>query len=190
MTTALLPFAVIGDHGRVKYSGTSNARPPASEGLVLEQLAPAGTWWNDSEFVPIGAAPSMLHRFDWPTHTWVDQKTLDVAKALKRAEVDREFCARASRLTDGYPEPERLTWPVQQAEALAFAADPQAATPYLDGLAAARGIAPADMRQRTLEAVQAFMQASQMLVGTRQKIQTQVDTAESITALDAIAWPG
>jgi hypothetical protein len=29
-----------------------------------------------------------------------------------------------------------------------------------------------------------------MLVGTRQKIQTQVDTAESITALDAIAWPG
>lgn len=189
MSNEPLPFTVVGDHGRVKYTGTSSALPPDSEGLILSERAPGGTWWNGSAFVPLGAPPSMFHRFDWPTHTWVDQKTLSVAKTLKRAEIDRELCTRAALLTDGYPEPERLTWPVQQAEALAFGADPQAATPYLDGLAAARGITPADMRQRTLDAVLAFMNASQILVGTRQKLQTQVDAAESVAAVEAIAWP-
>lgn len=183
-------YSVIGDHGRVKYSCTSNTAPPPSEGLVLEQAAPAGTWWNGSDFLPIGDAPSMAHRYDWPTHTWVDQTTLDAAKSAKRALIDREFCERAAQLTAGYPEPERLTWPAQQAEALAFAANSSASTPYLDGLAAARGIPQDEMRSRTLAAVQGFMVASQVLVGTRQKIQTQIDESQSIAALDAIGWPG
>lgn len=182
-------YTVIGEHGRVKYTGSSNALPPESEGLMVEQLAPAGTWWNGAEFVPIGAAPSMMHRYDWPTHTWVDQTTLGAAKAVKGALIDQVFCERAAQLTAGYPEPERLTWPAQQAEALALVANPSAATPYLDGLAAARGISPEDMRARTVAAVQAFMAASQMLVGTRQALQDAVAAAESIAAVQAIAWP-
>lgn len=189
MTTEALPYAVIGEHGRVKYSGTSHVLPPDSEGLVLEQLAPKGTWWNGLEFVPIGEPPSIAHRYDWPTHAWVDMATLDVVKSIRRATIDREFCERASHLTDGYPEPERLTWGIQQVEALAFKDDPQAPTPYLDGLAAARGIEPEDMRQRTLAAVEAFMQASQHLVGTRQGLQAQIDAATTHAEVDAVAWP-
>lgn len=189
MTTEAIPYAVIGAHGRVKYTGAAVVLPPDTEGLVLQQRAPAGTWWNGEAFVPIGQQPSITHRYDWPTHTWVDQKTLDVAKTIQRAAVDREFCARAAHLTDGYPEPERLTWPVQQAEALAFKADPQAPTPYLDGLAAARGITPTEMRQRTVAVVDAFMQASQQIVGTRQALQTQIDVAQTIQAVEAVSWP-
>ncbi|MNQ57315.1 hypothetical protein D3C85_714650 [compost metagenome] len=184
-----ITYTVIGEHGRVKYTGSSNTLPPETEGLVIEQLAPPGTWWDGSAFVAIGEAPSMTHRFDWPTHTWVEQKTLAVAKATRRALIDQEFCARAAHLTEGYPEPERLTWPVQQAEALAYQANPQAPTPYLDGLAAARGITAADMRQRTLAVVQAFMQASQQIVGTRQALQTSIDDAQTVAAVDAVAWP-
>lgn len=185
----MVTFSIIGDHGRVKCTGISNAAPPASEGLILLEAAPAGTWWDGAAFVPMGEPPSMMHRWDWPSHTWVDLGTLPVLKSAKKAEIDRIFCERAAHLTAGYPEPERLTWPAQQAEALAISANPAAPTPYLDGLAAARGITPEDMRQRTLAAVQAFMQASQYLVGTRQALQTMVDEAQTAQALEAVAWP-
>lgn len=185
----MVNFSIIGAHGRVMCTGCSNELPPETVGLILQEVAPPDTWWNGSSFVPIGERPSMLHRWDWPSHSWVDQGTLPVLKAAKIAEIDRVFCDRAAVLTAGYPEPERLTWPAQQAEALAIMANPAAPTPYLDGLAAARSITPEDMRGRTVAAVQAFMQASQVLVGTRQRLQTQIDAAESPEAVAAVAWP-
>ena len=185
----MVTFSIIGDHGRVKCTGISNTVPPDTEGLILLEAAPAGTWWDGAAFVPIGEPPSMLHRWDWPSHTWVDLGTLPVLKAAKRAEIDKTFCDRAAHLTAGYPEPERLTWPVQQAEALAIIANPAAPTPYLDGLAAARNITPEDMRARTVAVVQAFMQASQVLVGTRQRLQAQIEAAESAAAVESVAWP-
>jgi len=186
----MVHFSVIGEHGRVKYSGTSNALPPESEGVIVPERAPSDAWWNGSAFVAMGPQPSESHMWDWPTHQWVDAATLATAKAAKRTEIDRVFCQRAAALTEGYPEPERLTWPAQQTEALAIMANPAAPTPYLDGLAAARDITPEDMRARTVAAVQAFMQASQVLVGTRQRLQTQIDAAESAEAVQAVSWPG
>lgn len=111
------------------------------------------------------------------------------AKEAKLAQINSDFTQAASALTEGYPEAERLTWPVQQAEALAWDADSEAPTPYIDGLAAARGVTPDDMRQKTLEQTQLFMVASQQLVGTRQRLRDLVHDAQTPEALDTINWP-
>lgn len=110
-------------------------------------------------------------------------------KARKLAEINAAFEAAAHALTGGYPEAEQLTWPVQRAEALAWQSDPSSPTPYLDGLAAARGIEPEEMRQKTLTQTLLFMAASQQLVGKRQRLRDALDAIED-DAVDAAAQIG
>lgn len=100
--------------------------------------------------------------------------TLDDLKALQIARINSAFDRAAQALTAGYPEAERLTWPTQQAEALAWGANNAAPTPYLDGIAVARDIDPTEMRSLTLAQVRAFQAASQYLVGTRQRLRDAV----------------
>lgn len=116
------------------------------------------------------------------------EPTLEDLRAAKINEINTAFTQAAAALTAGYPESERLTWPVQQQEALAWEADPDAPTPYLDGLAAARGITPEEMREKTLQQTQLFMSASQQLVGKRQRLRDLVYEAESPEDLEQIQW--
>jgi len=111
----------------------------------------------------------------------------------KLAEINAAFDGEVSTLTGAYPEGERLTWPIQQAEALAWQADNTLPTPYLDGLAAVRGIEPSEMRQKTVTQTTAFIAASQLLVGKRQRLRDQVDavdltTENAIGQISAITW--
>jgi len=118
---------------------------------------------------------------------------IEAARERKLAEINAAFEQAAAALTAGYPESERLTWPVQQSEALAWAADSQAPTPYLDGLAAARDITPAEMRQLTLAQVQLFMASSQQIVGKRQRLRDAVQAVpagapDALDQIAAISW--
>jgi len=140
------------------------------------------------EFVEMPARPSAAHIFDMQSKVWIDATTIPDLRSVRIAEVDRAFTTAAAALTLGYPEAERMTWPTQQAEALAWSVDPAAPTPFLDGIAAARQIDPADMRAKTLEAVQAFMAASQVLVGTRQRLRDAVLAAETEYQIAAVDW--
>lgn len=115
--------------------------------------------------------------------------TVEQAKARKHAEINAAFSDAATALTDGYPDAEKLTWPVQQQEALAWDADNNSPTPYLDSVASARGIDEVEMRQLTLAQVQAFRTASAGLVGTRQRLRDQIDAAESVETVESIQWP-
>ena len=108
------------------------------------------------------------------------------AEAVER--LNAEFQSAASAVTNGYPQIERLTWPTQQAEVQAWFLDNNAATPYLDGLAAERGIDRQDMLTKTWEQTQLFMAASQMLVGKLQRLRDEVYEAKSISDLNAITW--
>ncbi len=112
----------------------------------------------------------------------------ELARQAKLGEINSAFDQAASALTAGYPEAERMTWATQQQEALAWADDENTPTPYLDGLAAARGIPTEEMRQKTLQQTQLFMQASQQLVGKRQKLRDLVYEATTKAELDAIQW--
>ncbi|WP_341666893.1 hypothetical protein [Alcaligenes sp. SDU_A2] len=119
----------------------------------------------------------------------VAEPTLVQLQAMQLAQINAAFEQAAIELTSGYPEAERLTWPEQRTEALAWAADPTAPTPYLDGLAAARGISAQDMRQKTLDQARLFLQSSQQLVGTRQRLRDQVQVALTAQAVKAVVWP-
>lgn len=133
----------------------------------------------------LGPVPAWLHTVEPPA----PEPTLEEAQTAQLAQINADFEAAAQALTAGYPQGERLTWPVQQSEALAWAADNNAPTPYLDGLAAARGITPAEMRQLTLDQVNAFMAASQQLVGTRQRLRDEINAAETVADVLLVVWP-
>jgi len=120
---------------------------------------------------------------------WVDLRSLAQARAEKLRQINQAFRDAASELTAGYPAEETLTWGIQQSEALAWQANSSAPTPYLDGLAAERGIDVLDMRQRTLNKVLQFMSASQVLVGVRQRLEHEIEDAQTVLEIDAISWP-
>lgn len=139
--------------------------------------------------VLLPARPSPAHVFDWTALEWVDPRTLGDLQAQQVAQIDAAFEAAAEALTAGYPAAERLTWGMQQAEALAWQANSAAPTPFLDGIAAARGIPPTDMRAKTLENVLAFTAASQAMIGRRQALRDAIYAATGPAGVTAIAWP-
>ncbi|WP_237173055.1 hypothetical protein [Paracandidimonas lactea] len=144
-----------------------------------------GTDYQEQSFDGLGPLPAWL-TMNAPS---APEPTLAEAQAGQLAQINAAFEKAAGALTAGYPEAERLTWPVQQSEALAWAADPAASTSYLDGLATARGITPAEMRQLTLDQVNAFMAASQQLVGTRQRLRDAINVATTVAGVRAVVWP-
>lgn len=152
------------DHGKPYTLGAD------ADGQTYDGLGPVPAWLYDAE--PPAPEP-----------------TLEEAQAAQLVLINASFEAAAQALTAGYPEAERLTWPIQQAEALAWAADENATTPYLDGLADARGITPAEMRALTLAQVQAFQAASQQLVGTRQRLRDEINAAATVADVRAVVWP-
>ena len=133
----------------------------------------------------LGPLPAWLYTEEPPA----PEPTLEEAQAAQLVLINAGFEQAAKALTAGYPEAERLTWPIQQSEALAWAADNAAATPYLDGLAAARGITPEDMRALTLAQVQEFQLGSQQLVGTRQRLRDEINAATTVADVRAVVWP-
>lgn len=141
--------------------------------------------YNGQSYGGIGTLPAWLSLTEPPK----PEPTLNDLKVSKLATINATFDSQAAQLTDGYPAGERLTWPIQQAEAQAWGTDNATPTPYLDGLAVARGIDPAEMRQKTLDQTNLFIQASQYLVGTRQRLRDAIDAAADAAAVDEIVWP-
>lgn len=157
----------------------------STDGDITQMFHPDLVWVE----AQADTAPGDLYEGGSFTRPAVPEATLDDLKIAKLATINADFTGAASALTEGYPPAERLTWPVQQQEAMAWAADSNAPTPYLDGLALARGITPDEMRQKTVEQTQLFMAASQQLVGTRQRLRDLVHDAETPEDLDNINWP-
>ena len=116
------------------------------------------------------------------------EQALKDSRAAALTRIDASFEAAAAALVAGYPTAERLTWPVQQAEALAWEADNATPTPYLDQLAVGRQVTPEEMRALTLGAVRTFLSASPALVGKRQRLRDEALEAKTIAALETINW--
>ena len=84
------------------------------------------------------------------------------------------------------PDFELATWPLQSTEAQAWAADKSAATPILDGIAAARGLDKDKLKAAALKKSQAYSALSAIVAGQRQAIQDQIEAAKTKSALDKI----
>lgn len=163
---------------------------PASQGCVEGFVNDETHRIVDGAPVSLPPKSSAVQVFDWALGAWVDPRTLDQMRADKLREINQIFTVHSAELIAGYPAAERQTWAAQEVEALAWAADHDTPTPYLDGIAAARGIDPADMRAKTFEAVNTFRVASQWLVGTRQALRDAIQHPDATREqIAAVAWP-
>jgi hypothetical protein len=97
-----------------------------------------------------------------------------------------EYEAAISAMTSDYPAAEISTWDRQRAEAVAWGADPSAATPWIDIAASARGLDRDTYLARTLAKVTAFAAVSAYLTGRRQGIDDQIRAAATAEQLAAV----
>lgn len=107
------------------------------------------------------------------------------AKLHAAAEAAQAFIERVAGL-NGVPQFERDSWASQAAEAQAWAADHDAPTPILAGIAKARGVPLDILRERALAKSNAYTELTASVAGQRQAIEDRVHAAADIAALDAI----
>ncbi len=92
----------------------------------------------------------------------------------------------AAAETDKLPAFEVQTWPLQAAEAKAWAADTAAPTPVLDGIAAARGVPVEQLKAAALRKTLAYEALTASIAGQRQALQAKIEAAKTQAALDKI----
>lgn len=165
----------------------------------------SGVFTVDDKFAPVPSGLSIAPPEEIPTgmiavasdSDWIlvaePVKHIDSAKSTSQAEVVAHYEQRIQALASGYSQYERESWPVQTAEATAYTAGPQAATPWLDAASAARGIDKAELAARVIAMDTAYRQIHGALTGHRQKLWDQINAAQTtddIAAIDVTAgWP-
>lgn len=140
--------------------------------------------------------PSPHHQWDTIAQQWdlppaAAAALLAEAKAAKLAQLNAAAQAhidRAARL-DQTPDFEVRTWPLQAAEAKAWAADKTAATPILDTIATARGVPAELLKQKALAKAQDFEQLTATVAGLRQAAEDRIVAAENMLILNQIELP-
>ena len=120
--------------------------------------------------------------------------TLEEALDIKLAEVMNGYSAAFGPVEKVYPAAEREGWPVQEAEARALMADPQAETPVLSALVQlrARGEAVADLAAKVLANATQWRMVYAFLTGQQQRMYGEVTALaaqEDITGADILAYP-
>ena len=116
------------------------------------------------------------------------QAALAAAKTAKlhaAAEAAQAFIERVAGL-DGVPQFERDSWAAQALEAQAWAADKQASTPILAGIARARGVPLDDLRAKALAKSNAYTALTASVAGQRQALEDRIRAATDIDALNAV----
>lgn len=127
--------------------------------------------------------PTTYHKAK-PDGKWTPD--VDRAKSAKLAEINTTYNAATSALVATYPQTELLTFDKQEKEARSWYVDNSVATPFLDGLALARGIDKAELVRRVIAKSDAFQTAVATLTGLRQRYEDQLSmatTAEEVAAI-------
>lgn len=150
---------------------------------VGESLQQIGGDCPEGWVVMTGERPTPDHTAS-PEGSW--ELTVDRVRQRLTAENNAAYEAAIGALTADYPAAEIATWERQRAEALAWAGDPQADTPWIDIAAAARQLDREVYLTRTLAKVNAFAQASAYLTGRRQGIDDAIRAAATAEELAAV----
>lgn len=140
--------------------------------------------WTETPFEPAEGQRLVDENDYYPD----PQAALTAAKAAKlhaAAEAAQRFIDAVAGL-DGVPQFERDSWASQAIEAQAWAADHEAATPILAGIAKARGVPLDVLRERALAKSNAYTALTASVAGQRQAIEDRVHAAADMAALDAI----
>lgn len=130
----------------------------------------------------IGSLPEGISLTPLETANLADLKAALLTKLNAAAQNFVDAHSGASQV----PDFELATWPLQSTEAQAWAADKSAATPILDGIAAARGLDKDKLKAAALKKSLAYSALSAIVAGQRQAIQDQIEAAKTKSALDKI----
>lgn len=108
-----------------------------------------------------------------------------------RAEINAAYSNAINVIADQYPDTERDSWAKQEAEARAYLADNNAATPLLSAIATARGITVDDLAARVVANADAYTVTAGEIIGRRQARMDEIAAAvaaNDIAALQAVVW--
>nr|DAS71669.1 MAG TPA: hypothetical protein [Bacteriophage sp.] len=141
--------------------------------------------WTETPFEP-AEGQRLVDENDYHPDPQAALTTAKTAKLHAAAEAAQAFIETVAGL-DGVPQFERDSWASQALEAQAWAADHEAATPILAGIARARGVPLDDLRVKALAKSNAYTILTASVAGQRQAYEDQIHAAETLAALDAIA---
>lgn len=159
-----------------RWTGESWEILPDFRGEVVFTKDGAQVWKE------IGSLPDRVSLTPLETANLADLKADLLTKLNAAAQNFVDAHSGASQV----PDFELATWPLQSTEAQAWAADKSAATPILDGIAAARGLDKDKLKAAALKKSLAYSALSAIVAGQRQAIQDQIEAAKTKSALDKI----
>ncbi|MDF3858082.1 hypothetical protein P3W70_06980 [Achromobacter denitrificans] len=115
--------------------------------------------------------------------------TFEELRADKETEINWAYAtAAAAALSEGYPDAERETWPVQIMESAAVLAGAEVSTPWIDAAAPARGITREELAVKIRDMDVQYRQISGALTGKRQALRDLVQAAATPEDLALIVW--
>ena len=123
---------------------------------------------------------------DYYIKGYAPKQSVDEAKSEKLREINLGYDTATSALVATYPQTELLTFDKQEKEARSWGADNAVATPFLDGLALARGIDKAELVRRVIAKSDAFQTAVATLTGQRQRYEDLLGEAQTVEEVEAI----
>ena len=163
-----------GESGHMELTGEENRLLEAAS--YETEVAPYVSLWQAEKARLDKAAAEAAEEYNSLANT----------KSRKLAEINAACDAALAALTADYPESELLTFDKQEAEARALLADPEAATPFLTPLAAARGLETEELARKVIAKADAFTTASGHVIGLRQKDEDRLKAAQTVEDVAAI----
>ena len=163
-----------GQRGHIEWEDDYNW--PLEPEAYNEEVAPYVALWQAEKDRLDKAAAEAAEEYNSLANT----------KSRKLAEINAACDAALAALTADYPESELLTFDKQEAEARALLADPEAATPFLTPLAAARGLETEELARKVIAKADAFTTASGHVIGLRQKDEDRLKAAQTVEDVAAI----
>ena len=143
------------------------------------------TGWTETPFEP-AEGQSLIDEKDYHSDPQAALAAAKTAKLHAAASAAQAFIEAVAGLA-GVPQFERDSWAQQSLEAQAWAAEKNAATPILAGIAQARGVPLDELRVKALAKSNAYTALTASIAGQRQAYEDQIHAAETLAALDAIA---
>lgn len=159
--------------------------PDAPEGSWKLSQGPETNWevtiteWNLSDPVPSQENLDEVYaQFELLEFQAIVNKKL--SEILDKSDI------ALSPLTSKYSKHEKLSWPKQEAEALAYDKDPLADTPFLSELAQSRGISLEELVLKVLKNIEIYSKVSSNILGQQQHFEDVLRTATTIEEVAAI----
>ena len=187
-----MPHIIVRD-GVAAYLATSDMRLTEA-GLVSAAVRDPMTTTADAVAVFVPFVPPHFVAGQWgyaegrffplPEH---EPALLEAARAEKLREINAAYEEALARVTADYPPSERLSFEKQEAEASAWTADGAAPTPFMDALAAGRGVDKATLARKILEKAALFATLTGALTGQRQRFEDETASARTLEAVDAVS---